>query len=190
MEVNEDGSVRLPIEKAGSRLIVFERLKGDGCTQGKDPGVTASKLDIREETTNITRWDIRLDKVDGTSLTLEDSPLFDLSKDERTSDFAGVITYSAEIQVVPGESRYIDLGNVYGVSEVFVNGVSLGVEWYGGRVSVIPGELLQSGTVNVTVKVTTTLGNYMKSLSDNPTARRWTSGQALQPTGMIGPVSI
>ena len=131
----------------------------------KDPGYTASSPSISANPVDITRWNIRFDKVDGTSFTLEDSRLFDLSKDERTSDFAGVITYTAEVQVTPGKTRFIDLGKVYGVSEVFVKAV-------------------------VTVKVTTTLGNYMKSLKDNPTAMRWTSGQPLQPVGILGPVLL
>ena len=70
--------------------------------------------------------------------------MFDLSKDERTSDFAGVITYTAEVPVTPGKTRFIDLGRVYGVSEVFVNGVRVGTDWYGGRVSGVPSELLES----------------------------------------------
>lgn len=44
------------------------------------------------------------------------------------------------------------------------------------------------------VEVTTSMGNYMKSLTDNPTAQYWTNEgrkiQPLQSMGMIGPVSF
>ena len=100
------------------------------------------------------------------------------------------MTYTAEVPVASGETRYIDLGDVFGVSEVYVNGEKVGLDWYGGRVSVIPKRLLESGKALVAVKVTTTLGNYMKSLKDNPVAMAWTSGQALSPSGMIGPVML
>ena len=200
LEVSEDGVINLPIEKAGSRLVVFEPLKKAGKTTEddprkilppKDPGLTASRLDVPSEKPKaIAKWNMRFDKVDGTTFVIEDSPLFDLSKDERTADFAGVVTYTAEVSVASGETRYIDLGDVFGVSEVYVNGEKVGLDWYGGRVSVIPKRLLESGKALVTVKVTTTLGNYMKSLKDNPVAMAWTSGQALNPSGMIGPVML
>lgn len=198
MEVGEDGVMRLPIEKAGSRLIVFESLSEKPkeseanllAAPPMDPGYTAVCPEYQSDPVFIRRWDILFDKVDGTSFTLKDSPLFDLSKDPRTADFAGVVTYSAEVPVAPGKDRFINLGDVYGVSEVYVNGVKVGVDWYGGRINGIPARLIENGKAQVTVKVTTTMGNYMKSLKDNPVAQRWTSHQELQPTGMLGPVSF
>ena len=153
-----------------------------------DPGYTATRPDFQVDPVSVRSWDIRFDKVDGTSFELKDSPLFDLSKDSRTVDFAGVVTYSAEVPVTPGKTRLIDLGEVYGVSEVYINGVKVGLDWYGGRVSGVPAKLLDGGKALITVKVTTTLGNYMKSLKDNPMAQRWTSYQSVQPAGMLGPV--
>ena len=122
--------------------------------------------------------------------TLEDAPLFDLSKDGRTADFAGVITYSATVGVTPEKDRLLRLGQVYGVSEVTVNGEKVGCDWYGDRTAVIPARLLEGGEAHITVKVTTTLGNYMKLLTDNPVAMRWTGGQPLRPAGMLGPVAL
>lgn len=201
LEVSEDGLLELPIENAGSRLVVFEPLNKHGkpteadprtIMPPRDPGLTASHPNVEGvEPTTINRWNIRFDKVDGTTFVIEDSPLFDLSKDNRFVDFAGVVTYTAEVSVTSGSGyRYIDLGKVYGVSEVYVNGERVGLDWYGGRISVIPARLLQDGKAIVTVKVTTTLGNYMKSLEDNEVARNWTSGQPLRPAGMIGFVKL
>ena len=45
----------------------------------------------------------------------------------------------------------------------------------------------------VEVVVTTSMGNYMKSLTDNPVAQYWTNAgtknQPLQSMGLTGPVS-
>ena len=202
LAVSDDRTVSLPIENAGSRLVVFEKLpkaprdgvkKEEAVKEGEKlpaPEASASRMDVKKRHDIVYNWNIRFDKVDGTSFTIDDTPLFDLSKDPRTADFAGVVTYSAKVKVDPEKTGYIDLGEVFGVSETFINGQSLGVDWYGGRVAVIPAELLASGELYVTVKVTTTLGNYMKSLKDNPVAMRWTAGQALQPVGMLGPVLL
>ena len=192
LDLSDDGSLKLPIEKAGSRLIVFERLQEGKHKPGSldVPDYSASSIDLSQKARMIPKWNIRFDKVDGTSFTIEDTPLFNPATDPRTSDFAGVITYNTKVNVEPGRSRYLELHKTYGVSEVFVNGQSLGVKWYGGRVSIIPEELVGTGELDITIKVTTVLGNYMKSLKDNPTAMRWTSGQPLQPMGILGPVML
>jgi len=56
------------------------------------------------------------------------------------------------------------------------------------------GDHLVRGTNIVEIKVTTTMGNYMKSLTDNPIAQYWTNEknkiQPLQSMGLIGPVTI
>ena len=200
LAVSDDGTVILPIEKAGSRLIVFEKFpeaakevpkKEEEVKPGEGlpaPEATAARTEVKKIHQTVDRWDIRFDKVDGTSFTIADTPLFDLSKDPRTADFAGVITYNAKVKADPETTGYIDLGKVFGVSETTVNGRPLGVRWYGGRVSYLPEDLAASGELDITVKVTTTLGNYMKSLKDNQVAVRWTSRQSLQPVGMLGPV--
>lgn len=184
LDVTEDGLLCIPLEKAGSRLVVFEGPKM------AEAAAEPEEVHAPSDSVVIPTWDIRFEKVDGTVFTLEDAPLFDLSKDGRTADFAGVITYSATVGVTPGKDRVFHPGLVYGVSEVSVNGEKISCDWYGDRTVIIPARLLEGGEAHITVKVTTTLGNYMKSLTDNPVARRWTGGQPLRPTGMLGPVSL
>ncbi len=74
-----------------------------------------------------------------------------------------------------------------------VNGKNCGVKWYGRRIFNI-GNLLVPGENLIEIKVVTTMGNYMKSLTDNPIAQYWTNEknkiQPLQSMGMIGPVTI
>ena len=84
---------------------------------------------------------------------------------------------------------------VEGVSEVFVNGQSAGVKYYGRRIYDI-GDLLHEGDNDLEVRVTTTLGNYLKTFTkeDNPTVWVYVNhpkrDQPLQPAGMIGPVKL
>jgi hypothetical protein len=44
------------------------------------------------------------------------------------------------------------------------------------------------------IGVITTMGNYMKTLTDNPTAQKFTvlttKNQPLQPMGLLGPVTM
>ena len=125
--------------------------------------------------------------------------LFDLKDRPETQHFAGTIVYrktiicrDAKFCVSTGET-VLDLGLVEGISEVFVNGQSAGVQYYGRRVYEIS-DLLHKGNNDLEIRVTTTLGNYLKTFTkeDNPTAWIYVNhpkrDQPLQPMGMIGPV--
>jgi hypothetical protein len=82
---------------------------------------------------------------------------------------------------------------VFGVSELLINGENAGTKWYGKREYQI-GKFLKNGNNSIEVQLTTTMGNYLKSLTDNPIAQFWTNegraNQPLQSTGMLGPVTI
>jgi hypothetical protein len=86
----------------------------------------------------------------------------------------------------------INLGKVHGTSELRINGRSCGVKWYGRRTWDVT-EYIVAGDNMIEVEVTTSMGNYMKSLTDNPVAQYWTNEgrkiQPLQSMGMTGPVS-
>jgi hypothetical protein len=53
---------------------------------------------------------------------------------------------------------------------------------------------LKNGRNEIEISVVTSMGNYMKSLTDNPIAQYWTNEknkvQPLQSMGLIGPVTI
>ena len=88
---------------------------------------------------------------------------------------------------------FISLGKVHGVSELIVNGITCGIQWYGNRVYRVADKLSKGGNT-IKIKVTTTMGNYMKTLKDNPVAQYWTNegkkNQVLQSMGLLGPVII
>lgn len=52
------------------------------------------------------------------------------------------------------------------MSDVRLNGKELGVQWYGRRLYDLSGAL-EPGENELEVRVTTTMGNYMKTLTDN-----------------------
>jgi hypothetical protein len=85
--------------------------------------------------------------------------------------------------------KILDLGKVYGVSELSVNGISKGVQWYGKRKFA-----LENGENRLEIRVTATMGNYLKTLTKNPVAQYWTNegkkDQPIQSMGMAGPVTI
>ena len=87
----------------------------------------------------------------------------------------------------------INLGKVYGNSELKINGKGCGVKWYGRRIFA-PEDCLKKGVNTIEISVTTSMGNYMKSLTGNPIAQYWTNeknkNQPLQSMGLLGPVTI
>ena len=92
-------------------------------------------------------------------------------KDTPWVDFTGTVTYRTTVDAgsKPGK-MLLNLGKVYGVAELKVNGKDQGVRWYGRRVYDLS-DALQPGENEIEVKVVTTMGNYMKTLTDNPAAQ-------------------
>jgi hypothetical protein len=110
-------------------------------------------------------------------------------QDERLNTFAGTAIYRTEFDAGGADWAVLDLGRVHDVSEVRLNGRSLGVRWW-GRHRYDVGDILHPGRNVLEVKVTTTVFNYCHSLADNPTAVRWTQGKPPVPTGLLGPVRL
>ena len=143
-----------------------------------------------------TDWDVELihARLDTTIHTHFDT-LFDLKDRPKTQHFAGTIVYRKTIPMDTIKPCILDLGLVEGVSEVFVNGQSAGVKYYGRRQYDIS-DLLHEGDNELEIRVTTTLGNYLKTLTkeENPTTWIYVNhpkrDQPIQPTGLIGPVKL
>jgi hypothetical protein len=135
-------------------------------------------------------WKLNLTHVNGEERQITLWKLFDFLKHRYLKKFAGAAVYSKEIRIDgPDFPTRISLGQVEGVSELYLNGKSLGVRWYGDHIYDVSGRL-KEGKNMLSVKLTTIAGNYVKSLEDNPTARRWTEWQPYQPVGMLGPVKL
>ena len=183
---DREGGISLDLGPAESILFVFDREKVTGewrplPVAGTDTHVITDgwKAEFRHCRDGSVR-EVAIDRL----LDLKEMPDF--------VHFSGSVTYSNTIWSEGAEGIAINLGKVYGTSELRVNGQSCGVKWYGRRIWDIS-EFMRPGENLIEVEVTTSMGNYMKSLTDNPTAQYWTNEgrkiQPLQSMGMTGPVS-
>jgi len=174
--------LELRLEPAESLLLVFE--PGD---------VPAPKVEIPSEEQPQALsgpWRVDCAHVDGRRREITLDELRDLGGTAGLEDFAGTTTYHLEFRShEAAEKHFLDLGRVEGVSEVVLNHRPLGCRWYGRHLYPLA-DRLEPDTNTLEVRVTTVLGNYCKSLKDNPAAQRWTRGIPPQPMGLLGPVRL
>ena len=200
LPLDENNSYTFDLGPAESVFVVFEKTNKELSLPTWQPlhrvVVEMSPTDISED------WNITMSHslLHDTTTTHFDT-LFDLKDSEEHQHFCGTIVYQKTIDFSRDAARHVstttilDLGLVEGVSEVFVNGESLGVQYYGRRLYDI-GEALNEGQNDLEIRVTTTMGNYLKTFSreENPTTWIYVNhpkrDQPLQPQGMIGPVRI
>ena len=187
-----DPYLKLHFEPAESKLIVFESPnKGNSSVSEvqlpfQSPERDDSSLPLEVEGS----WTLNLEHVDGSIESMELPELLDFLEDPRLKTFAGVAHYSKILEVAdPGNYSTIDLGEVVGVSELRINGKSLGIRWYGDH-SYNLDKSLNAGKNELNIKVTTVLGNYLKSLEDNPVSKRWIRRQKYRSQGLTGPVRL
>jgi hypothetical protein len=176
--------LRICLAPAESRLIVFDSHKAEGKAFDVPALHPAAAAKVAGT------WSVELEHVDGTRRSVKLDTLVDFAERDELKAFAGVIWYELAVPIArPGDLGYLDLGKVHGVSEVVLNGRNLGVKWYGAHRYELAGAA-KEGTNLLRVKVTTTLGNYMKSLTENKDGIKWMKKQPLYPVGLVGPVGL
>lgn len=180
--VGADNKLNISLGPAESKLFVFDRKPASG----------EKYIPVRLKTKMIVpgSWEITLNHIDGSRKKIKVNELMDFKGDDRFISFAGAAIYEKDVKVeTPEEINYINLGKVYGISEVTLNGKELGLRWYGDHVYPV-GNHLKKGVNTIAVKLTTTMGNYMKSLKDNPSAEKWVAKKPFYSQGIIGPVTL
>ncbi len=176
--------LKLSFAPAESKVIVFDRDGGGEML----PVITLNEASAIAVT---GPWRVHLEHVDGTTRSLTLDTLVDFATRDDLRSFAGVIRYEATVEL-PGRAatgRQLDLGKVFGVSEVTFNSRDLGARWYGYHRYEL-GDPIQTGPNAITVRVSTTLGNHLKSLPNNKDGAKWLKKQPYYPMGLIGPVRI
>ena len=187
IEAENGGSYHLRLGPAESRIFVFDKTRGgrkwrDIPYRGRNNIMVEGPWELefihcRGEKTKAVQLDILRD--------LKDMPAY--------SDFSGTIIYRKRITVSDFLPAWMNLGTVYNISELFINGKPAGMRWYGDHIYGV-GDLFQKGENDVEIRVVTLMGNYMKSLEDNPNAQYWTNlGRKNQPPvsmGMTGPLTL
>ncbi len=173
--------IELSLPRATSVLIVYENDAG---------GAQFQPVEILDGGKEITgEWDLLLEHMNGDRQQTTLDMLTDLSTIEQTKHFAGTAIYKKSLEIDKLKYNHLDLGNVQGITEVTLNGKLLGTKWYGAHRYDLEGALVE-GENELTIKLTTIAGNYMKGLKDNKVAQRWTGGQSYYPMGILGPVML
>ncbi|MDR0566360.1 MAG: glycoside hydrolase family 2 [Prevotellaceae bacterium] len=188
--LDKSGAFPLYLGPADSRIIVF-----DGTAE---PGEAWKPLPVSgANSRTLDGWDVEL-RHSGKDFT-EKTHFFVLDDLKNTPyiDFTGTVVYARKfyLDTLPAHTAVLNLGKVWGVAEVKVNGKECGVSWYGNRLYNLSGKL-KTGENELEVKVITTMGNYVQTLKgENKIAEKWTArpGRAPQPKqsmGMAGPVTL
>ncbi|MCD4769900.1 MAG: glycoside hydrolase family 2, partial [Bacteroidales bacterium] len=184
---DKDGGFNLRLGPAESATFVFDRQK-----KGKEWKPLPSAGRHQKEITG--PWEIEFRHCCGEPVKpAKIEMLKDLKDIPEYRYFSGTAIYRKQIEIEEPLPACLDLGKVYGVTELLINGESCGVKWYGNRIFSLAGHL-KDGANKLEIHVITEMGNYMKSLTDNPNAQYWTNlkrkKQPLASMGLIGPVSL
>lgn len=186
IDLDKDGGFALDMGPVDSLVIVFDRNK-----QG--PQWEPLPYEGNDSQT-LKGWEVELhhSREKWTRTDYMEQPT-DL-KETKWVDFTGTVTYRTTVTIDDTSRRtLLNLGKVHGEAYVSVNGQDLGLRWYGRRVYDL-NDVLQPGENTIEVRVITTLGNYMKTLKNNPTAQKWTNTknkvQPIQSMGLVGPVTL
>ncbi len=136
-------------------------------------------------------WEVSFEHINGQTFIRNFNELkeFGTLPDEQLNTFAGTVIYKTTFNL-DENAKWFQLGKANkGVTEVFLNGEKIGMNWYGKPVFNIE-DAGKSGENSLEIKYTTVLSNYVMSLENNPTAERWTRGYAKIPAGLEGKVVI
>jgi hypothetical protein len=187
ISLEKDNSISLDLGPADSLLFVFDKQK-NGPAWNPFPQGSPSAIMIQNG------WNAEFIHCHDSSVKMAGiDTLQDLKDLPEYISFAGSVIYRNSINIDSPKNTFLNLGKVYGLCELKVNSIDCGVKWYGRRIYAI-GKFLKPGVNKIEIKVVTSMGNYMKSLTSNPIARYWTNEktkiQPLQSMGLIGPVTM
>jgi len=187
INLEKDNSISLDLGPADSFMFVFDRNRR-GPVWKPLPTGNPSQISIP------TGWMAEFRHCrDGSVKNLEIETLRDLKDIPEMVSFAGIVIYRNTLTIADPKPLFLNLGKVWGISTLKVNGKECGVKWYGRRIFPV-GDYLKSGSNDIEIGVVTTMGNYMKSLTGNPIAQYWTNEknkvQPIQSMGLIGPVTM
>jgi hypothetical protein len=180
-------SFMLELGPAQSLIIVFDRSHPEAAD--KNQPAPAKLLSELKGPWTLEFKHCRGDKYN----SLEINSLQDLSELDKYKYFSGTIIYTTTLNIKGEMPEYIELKRTYDIAELETNGHYCGTRWYGKRIFNV-GEYLRPGKNEIRIKIVTLMGNYIKSLDDNPVAQYWTNkdrkNQPLSSLGLAGPVLL
>lgn len=187
LPLDKEGGYTLDLGPADARMIVFDR------DNNKKAPVWAPLPTSGTDSQTLTGWGLEFHhSLEHWIKTATTDTLKDL-KDTEWKSFTGDVVYRTDVEVDDPEGMVLNLGKVYGVASLKVNGVDCGTSWYGRRIYDLS-KVLHKGWNRIEVTVTTTMGNYLQTWKENWIAQQWTNRpgrpQPVQSMGMAGPVTL
>jgi hypothetical protein len=179
-----DGSLRISLGPSESQLIVFDPSdSGAGATSSVSPH---SPDENAGAVADVLRgpWDVHLQHVDGSERNLILDQLIDFDSRNDLKSFAGVITYSTRFTLDTELHLELSLGRIGSISQVNLNGHDIGLRWYGDHIYPIA-DAVRPGANQISIRIVTTLGEYLRSMRQNRTAQAWTADTPHFPIGMV-----
>lgn len=187
LPLDKEGGYTLDLGPADARMIVFDR------DNNKRAPVWAPLPISGTDSQTLTGWGLEFHhSLEHWIKTATADTLKDLKETEWKS-FTGDVVYRTDVEVDDPEGMVLNLGKVYGVASLKVNGIDCGTSWYGRRTYDLS-NVLHKGWNRIEVTVTTTMGNYMQTWKENKLAQQWTNRpgrpQPVQSMGIAGPVTL
>ncbi|MCQ2283682.1 MAG: glycoside hydrolase family 2 [Bacteroidales bacterium] len=118
-------------------------------------------------------------------------------------NFSGTITYVKDFHAKRGKDYSLGISYIEGTAVILLNGNVVDTLLCGERLLLfdefftpipLPKKFMHKGKNTIEIRVITTMGNYVRSLTDNPVAQYWTNkgskAQPLKPMGMMGSVYL
>lgn len=170
-----------------SLLVVFDKnKKGEWFKPLRTSGTNSIPLN--------EGWNLELNHAqEGKTSSYLLNRLVDMKDDEALRDFSGTVIYRKTISIDNTKDFLLNLGQVYGITDLYINKKSVGVKWFGRRIYDV-GSLLKPGQNEIEIHVTTTMGNYLKTLKNNENVQNWVNRpgreQEIQSMGIVGPVEL
>ncbi len=180
--------IALTLYPADLRIIVFDKHSGEKDYFKEYPMPDSHSRVLTQP------WSVEFHHIDGSVNKTNFNTLPDLKELPDFVNFSGTVIYSCSFEIAGNiNCSFLDLGKVYGISDVKLNGFHCGVRWYGRHIYAIS-DMVKQGSNNLEISITTTMGNYMKTLKDNAVAQYWTNekrkNQPIQSMGLVGPVIL
>lgn len=187
ISLDKGDTFKLRLGPAESLIIVFDKEK-NGPTKIMLPAERKNPFTIK------ATWNLEFDHCRGKQYRpIVLNSLTDLSEVEEYRHFSGKIIYSTMLDIEGDLPAYLEIKGVHDIAELWLNDINCGVKWYGEKIFNID-SAIRPGTNKVKIMVSTLMGNYMKSLIENPVAQYWTNeknkNQALTPIGLEGPIIL
>ena len=179
------GELTIRLQALESILIVLEDDdKGEPLDLGYPDENTFMSIDAE--------WKMDFFPVHGEHFEMKSDRFFELGthSDKRISAFAGQVSYQTIFNLAGTDWAFLDLGIEKHVTEVKLNGQELGVRWSGRHLYRIDHGILKEGENSLEITYTTTLANYVNSLSGNAVAKRWINLQEPDPMGLMNDVKL